>query len=187
MRATDFFFSNNNFIGVVGKKKAEVSRRRRIMMIDEKRRRLSVHLYASTKFLTSSRRMEIIVLHRPVPHPNDLARSTTQAAPGVAVDTAEEETGRAWSVNQLCKQSSQQYGSQVDPSPIKKGRSNADGSVHLNRLAEFPVLSDDMLVAEENSTFDDEKGDYSDSSSDSDGSDDMFQTNSYQRRKNNQN
>ena len=78
---------------------------------------------------------------------------------------------------------SQQYGSQVDQSPIKKGRSNADGSVHLNRLAEFPVLSDDMLVAEENSTFDDEKGGYSDSSSDSDGSDDMFQTNSYQRRK----
>ena len=82
---------------------------------------------------------------------------------------------------------SQQYGSQVDQSPIKKGRSNADGSVHLNRLAEFPVLSDDMLVAEENSTFDDEKGGYSDSSSDSDGSDDMFQTNSYQRRKKNQN
>ena len=53
--------------------------------------------------------------------------------------------------------SSLNSGGQVK-SPIKKGKSNADGSVHLNRLAEFPVLSDDVLVAEENSTFDDEKG-----------------------------
>ena len=82
---------------------------------------------------------------------------------------------------------SRQYGGQVQQSPIKKGKSNAEGSVHLNRLAEFPVFSDDTLVADENSTFNDEKKAYSDSSSDSDGSDDMFQTNSYQRRKNRSN